>query len=277
MGNAVVVVNAPKRAKEVVLSNNTLVEFLDRSNITINSKTVASKGSTNRANFSTFHEAMKWVEKQSVSGLGYIELVLEDGIHEAGVPNVTNTMGYAIGNIKLSIVSASYDEDQCIISLPSGTDVGHNIPVIFVVGNGGNLKLDALTIDPKAQDTDNVNADNMTAITVYTGGIADIACDIKNCDTGVFLASVAKAKIISSNISLCQDAIRCAYASEATISSSDIFDCTTGIQFTDTTNKVMLTSVTFTTNTTDTSIPLNEIQYLGGYISDGTAALSFKA
>ena len=45
----------------------------------------------------------------------------------------------------------------------------------------------------------------------------------------------------------------------------------------DSTSTAFLKIMTFGTNTSDTNIPLNEIQYNGSYISNGSSALSFKA
>lgn len=230
--------------------------------------------------FELFHDAMVWVMKQATTGNATITLILDDQTHYIGEPSDFLTWyfwTYYTVQSAVLIKSASGNPALCKITMPATND-WDMWPGIFTATGGGFLTLEKITIDPAlggypypnhvaAVVASNATARLSTAIVenagsgaqAYNGGYFGIYnSTINACETGISLNSGSK----------CVDT---SGSKVSTISGNILgISCTNGSVVT------LNDSTTFSGNTTDTNIPINQIQYDGACIADTTAALSFK-
>lgn len=228
--------------------------------------------------FDTFAEAMAWAIKMPTIAGATIIINLPAGTHLMPEPSELNTWDwtyFAVSN-RLQIKGASMA--TTIITMPD-TDDGDNYPSLFAISTGGFVYLTEVTIDPAAGSypyPENIDCGWPYAagrVFLYNVTIQNCASAFSASDLGsvAYTACVIDSQVKGLNI----------YGSGiTTMAGSTISNCTTGITIQSGVNLMSIVSLknqTFTSNTTDTSVPINEIQYNGGYISDGSAAMTLKA
>jgi hypothetical protein len=232
--------------------------------------------------FETFHEAMTWACSTHTTGNGAITLTLDDGLHTPTSKADFNSWWYAYYpiNNSMTINSASGNKANCIISLPVD-DNGEDWPSLFLIHNGW-LNIVNLTVDVTA--TGATQSANVTVIHPHQGGtLSTWQVDIKG---GYPIYATHTGAIALRRADLYADATRAAlslldrttaYAHTVTFATG-AFGIKVYLSAVFSVDDDAIGSVTFAPALgANTNIPLNEIQYTGAYISDGTAALSFKA
>lgn len=277
--------NEDKNAPEWFDGTNWVSAENNRILATAVTKTVASTTSLNPEtfDFQTFHDAMKWVEGLS-AGSNLITIELDDGTHYVGDPasfNTANWSYYTIQNKDVSLKSISGNKDACIITMPDIAD-GGNWPTIFfvyqsvfsfndVTFSGGDISY--INFDPKTvylvsasggskvflyhatiktgQVGLELYADSFLGINTWTAGKNTLIDDFDYTAVNI----VSGKMVVSRN------------NASAPIS---ITNSTTGISIRDL-SEASIKNLTFAGNTSDTNIPLNEVQYDGSFITDENA------
>ncbi len=134
--------------------------------------------------FELFHDAMAWACDQSQVGNGDIKLILDDGVHYVGEEITLNLNTYFYYNTKgnLTIQGASYDKTLCSITLPAeGED---NYAGIFLQSNGGYLVFSDVTFDVGLGGFP--YAHNTYPVSVYTGSYTYLSnCTVKGGYAGL--------------------------------------------------------------------------------------------
>lgn len=252
---------------------------VDGENFPITTVVTKTVGSTVGNDFPLFHDAMTWACKQVTKGRGKVRLLLDDGTHILGEPDEfdQNEWLYYSVTSHIGIEGASGDKTLCTITM-SPTDDGDQWPTVVGINSGGFLSASYVTFDMGAglyPYPENVSLGYANeACTMYSCTFEDMAvtfwgnngnvtintCLINNCVTGVQGHAVGM---------------------NCLIATTTISNCTTGISISpgnwSSNNVIRLKAVTFTTNTANTDVTINEIQYDGSVIVNGTSALSFKA
>lgn len=230
--------------------------------------------------FETLLAAMTWATAQITSHAGLIVLSLDDGIHEVGEPSDFNTTYWAYHVVAntLTIESASGVTANCSITLPS-TDDGDQYPTLFTSVHKGSLLLKEVTIDPSLNGYP--YSTSVGPVSINDGRLILSKSVIKNADYAVYAWGYGKVEYQNTLIESCDVALSAGLHSTIAViwggsPSAEIKNCTTGVSVTES-SVANVSNLTFTTNTADTSIPLNEIQYDGSYITNEQAALTLKA
>ncbi len=224
--------------------------------------------------FETLHLALRWLETVTCVGRGYVYLVLDDGIHLIGGENELDEAEwayYTFSFAKIGIKSASGNKDNCIISQDPYDD-GDNWASLFSA-YGSYVWFDKVTFDTSAGGYPYPNS--TVLIWGYLGTtIYSSRCVFKNMNTVLYSTSIVTEYY--STFSDCGTAIETA---KGKADGTNISQCAIGIK-TDTgyqPSHIKLKDVVFDNNTSDTNIPLNEIQYDGSYITDDINPLTLKA
>lgn len=225
--------------------------------------------------FETLHLAFRWIENITQPG-GFVILSIDDGVHVLGGEGEFDEdwwTYYAFNEKHLYIESASGNKDNCIITLNSYDD-DDNYPAI-IQSQYCDIYFKNVTIDIAAAGYPYpINVD-FGYFTMTTMQLIDV--DFKNC-AGIYTQNQSYILGMRLTIDGCDKGIWNTNSTFDLRSGITIQNCNEGI-YVYRSGKCIADSgnITFTNNTADTNIPLNEIQYDGSYISDGTGALSFKA
>lgn len=227
--------------------------------------------------FETLHEALRWAEMLAFSHEGTLILSLDDGTHVLGGDGELQDWEwayYVFTNAKIRLLSASSNKANCIITQDPFDD-GDNWAAMFC-GYTTVLTFDSVTVDfaiggyPYSEHTDLHWCYSSSTTTIQSS-------TIKNVGYGLLSYSSSSAQTTNTVFDNCEVGLS-NYGGFLSASNAIISNNNMGVEASlSAGNYTTLNNPTFTSNTTDTNIPLNEIQYNGSYISDGTGALSFKA
>lgn len=265
-------------------------------------KTVAAVGdSPGVSDFDTFEEALVWVSKNRVKGTGRVTLSLADGEHHISEVHGAFSEIIIIKNMDLIIESASSDKTLCLITTVPDSTLSTTYFLQFWFSK---IAMFNITI--------NLNANGNSAIRCYSfislfyssiGWFED--CTFMYLENAIQVidhssANVKNVVISNSGTSALRATRNCRMVVEGTVTIDSmprgiyiesccdltiranavvtISNCTTnGIRiFQSRVTTSETGTLTFVTNTADTNMTLNEIQYDGSFITDGTSALSFK-
>lgn len=220
--------------------------------------------------YETFHAAMVWATSQVTNNNGRIAIRLPGGTHEA-------LANYYIYNTSISI----YSEESVIITLRSTASSNKKM---FTVKETGSLSFSEVTIDPA--ENGYAYSSTVTILTVEDSAqVALSASTLKNCATGLSISTSGKVDLLQLGADLfftnCTTGIYLTGMNATAVIPGasgyvNISSCTTGINVYEGARCLVL-DANLSGNTADYGTPLNEIQYDGSYISDGTAALTLKA
>ena len=229
-------------------------------------KTVAADGDpAGVMDFDTFHEAMLWV-CASVAAGGKIKLELEDGIHYTGGASAWGISKlYSMTGNDVTIASASGNRDDCTITVPADTPTGYI--GLFSIKNGGSLYVSDITTDltlggaADVSELGTFNAQYIGTLDLYNvnmknAGYAPIECFYKS----YVFANSCTIDGAAYGVQVQGDGYF--YLYQCTISNAS----GQGVWISRAYGHV--NSPTMTDNAEDYSIPLNEIQTDGSYISD---------
>lgn len=211
--------------------------------------------------FGTLVEAMAWVNTQTTKYPAKITLTLDDGTHEAA-----DGVTLYITGVNLVITSAGGVAANCTINAfaaITGTRM--------FTQNDGICEFLNITIDGATGGASNTGLYckggtmnvNSSTITNFMNGI-DMAgrTAVVNLGQSILIDN-------GTGISVASGAYSEAFFQTFESNTTGIVVSGGGI--------VSYQISTFTTNTADVSIPINEIQYSGSYVTDNAAALAFKA
>ena len=218
--------------------------------------------------FPDINSAAEWIHtiKQTA---GHITILLDDGVHiftDTPIISFEQVRFMSFLNKQVSIKSSSGIPANCSISA-SGT-LGGFFGGMFSATNSV-VSIDNVTFDVTLGGL--LSTQPLSAIVGTNSSIQMINC-ITNGGMGV-AAIGGSINVIDSVFDGCLIAVSTdtnASVVDTTISNSLMNGVTSNRA------RVVLDNVTFTANTADTNIPLNEIQYDGSYISTNDTALSFK-
>lgn len=284
-------------ANDITVNGNSAVPIRESIELTV----AADGDPAGVDDFDTFEEAVAWASTQSTAGSSSVTLLLADGQHIISDIHTDSNEAYNISDITLFFKSASEDKSLCTITLATGSLAEY---LWFTVFYRSKVAFENITVDPQANGS--ATAKLTTWFNVFENSTLYVTgSTLTNMQQAVFCLDGGQAIISNTEISYCSTAgIRltrdcfiqlentitidnCArgiyieslsrgqvyYTGAVTISNSSV----DAIRIFQSTFTAGTGSFTLTTNTEDTNIPINEIQYDGTYISDGTAALTFKA
>lgn len=243
--------------------------------------TIVTKTVGSGKDFATFDEAMQWAKARKTVGDGQIWLALDDGTHYASNTsyNGSEDCYYSITS-RIWIYSASGSRANCKITLPAD---GYDWPVLFNVIDGGYLTLDDVTVDLTVGGLAVVWA---SILSVVRAGARLLNADLKAGDNVIFIGTGAtlyagQSSRVTTATGAAKKALFCNTGGYAKLDQLNIFAAGVGITIDDGARVVYESAgaVTFGggTVTTQLNVTVNKIQYHGGYISNGAAALSFQA
>lgn len=226
--------------------------------------------------FETIDEALNWLDKTIMSG-GKITLILDDGIHimdSERVEYLTDLVVIFLFNKSIEIKSASGIKENCTLAVKynESIETGSITIGIFLVQNS-KLKLSDLTLD--------YTIDGLSpGLQVLNAAALQSDVNLQNVvvknGLGIFLSNNAYSILNDCLIDSCMFGF-VTESGRGIANNSTIQNClATGVSAINGGN-IILDNVTFSGNTQDTDIPLNEIQYDMSVVSDKTGALSFKA
>lgn len=221
--------------------------------------------------FETLHEALVWCEESNLSK-SIVQLLLDDGVHVlGGERNFDPIAGslYTLTNTYIQILGSSYDSSKVIITLDRDIVIPDYASIFILMasftigyvtvdfaydGNTGASKASMLT---QAIGKNNINLVMSTfknmKMPLNNGPVSVQYCLIENCTYGLYSSVSKENTLINTEFKNCITALKVAYGAQ-----------------------ILAKTCTFTNNTTNYNIPLNQIQYDGSYISTGIAALTFK-
>jgi len=224
--------------------------------------------------FELFHDAMLWATRQTTLDKGVITLSLSDGIHYVGGPDMFNQHSWAYYKIDHQIIVRGSAKENCTITMPPDDD-GDMYPTVFMT-SGGYFILRDITVDtalggyPYAGNVSVAYSSNC-----YT---KVERCVFKNTDMGFYTGYGGTGVVKDSILDNCAMGVETAGTNTSIhVRDTTIQNCAVGVNNSGAGSMIKLQNVTFINNTSDTSMPVNEIQYNGGYITNSTGALSFKA
>jgi hypothetical protein len=235
--------------------------------------------------FETFHEAMLWATRVPTTGHGAINLRLDDGVHVGKYADF-DPFHYSFYNVKnwLVIESASGNRANCTITMEGATPSGMWL-YFFGVSRGGHLTLYQVTLDISLDGKVGAMSEDIAVYADSNARFRAYDCvmkayrpvyidvnsygDISTCTltagtatsgfaVGAFEGSVVKVDALT--ILGGYQGLRCDTAARM------FYGGAGGA------GQVTFAGIT----NANTSIPLNQIQYDGRYISTAVAALSFK-
>lgn len=229
--------------------------------------------------FELLHDALRWAEGLTLGISGRLLFVLDDGVHtitRIGEVDANTNAYYNFSRSHITLRSASGSHTACILSIKSDSDIADYSPVIYI--EGGVFSLEQISADLTSDGYVGGNLPSLVfasalGYTYINGGTYTGWYSVTSMYHGSFLSAQ------SATIDNCNAAFIATNSRVETGTGLSIINSTgTGaISVVDGGITLMKAPVTFSSNVSDTNIPLNEIQYNGSYISDNTAALSFKA
>jgi len=228
--------------------------------------------------FDTFAEAMTWAVNIPTEGSGIIDISLPAGTHLMPEPSAFDDWEWAYFKVTNNLLITGAAEATTFITMPD-TDDGDNWPAMFSVV-GGFLRMSEVTVDPSLGSypyPENV----APGYGVRGGKIQCESCTFSSGNGAPYGGDAGYVFMYQCVIGDNATGLDVYGAGSMLLQSCTIQNCTTaGIAIP--TGKgngpqVNLHTVTFTNNTADTNVPINQIQYNGGRIANGEAALSFKA
>ncbi len=225
--------------------------------------------------FSSLHEAIKWVESHAFIGQGRVILRLDDGIHILGGEGTFNEKSWSYYEFKFAnmvIESVSGNRTACTITLDAFND-GDMYPTIFTVYNSW-ITFNDVTFNPAFNGYPHYF--HVTIADCYTGSAFVI-------DNGFFVNFLNVAFWLNSSGKFDDSTFNsAAYAAiynlggKIDINTCSFVSCSTALHCNGS-SLINGTSMTFTNNTQNSNIPFNEMQYDASFITDNTGPLSFKA
>lgn len=247
--------------------------------------------------FETLSEALRFAETYLGNSL---TILIPVGVHELKVDDEWFGEFKLIGvAVSIEGIGGAAQEDNTIITLSSDSRTGQ--AAVFNVQHS-NIGFKYITFDGTAggrAEDDEVNwfvvyGSNlhMSHVFILNGKVlinlfdGSVFISVSSAFTGTNTARDVIAAQYGSEIVLDGVAVSggrfTIYATRGgkltTLTSLTVSDAdNTGIWASRNTPVFLEGTITFTNNTADTNIPLNEIQYDGSFICNGTAALSFKA
>ena len=266
-------------------------------------KTVASATSADPSafDFSTLHDALRWVEKKQIFNAGTIALGLDDGMHylgRQGPGEIDAASGsyYNFSNTNIALLSMSMS-GNCVLTMDPYDD-GDAGPKIISAFNS-ILQFVGLVINEDAGGY--LYPLQVAFVTCYKTTVSVSMAMINGFYEAFSLDAGSQLKASQLTIENIDGAIRARNRSSIAatgmtidgassliygpilvdnsdiyISSGEIKNSLYGV-YTQQGGKAVLESVTLTNNTNDANIPLNEIQYNGAYVSTANAPLTLKA
>lgn len=225
--------------------------------------------------FATIDEAFNWLDKIIMSG-GKITLILDDGIHimDSERLEYSDPIIIFLFNKSIEIKSESGIKENCTLAVKynESIETGSITIGIFLVQNS-KLKLSDLTLDYTIDGlSPGLQVLNAAALQ------SDVAFDnvvVKN-GMGIFLSNNAYSHLNDCLIDSCMFGLA-TESGKGIVKNSTIQNCLVAGVSAHSGGNIILDNVTFSGNTQDTEIPLNEIQYDMSVVSDKTGPLSFKA
>ncbi len=223
--------------------------------------------------FETLQEALDWATNVDTVGKGKITLTIDDGTHELNPPtSASDATAYIVLN-QLILKSASETAANCIITYNNTNEVD-TYTGMFTAAYGGYLSIADITIDPAASTYAYSNKAGILGASRGTVAITSVV--IKNGRIGVSASENSNVFIYGSTIDN-QSFAGAVIFSDGFIESSgpsSITNSTNGFYIDK--GHAVVPGMTFSGNTTDATIPLNEVQQNGDYITDITTDLAFS-
>ena len=245
--------------------------------------------------FDSLDLALTFLDSPSITTASKITFELNDGVH-------LMESAYSFSNKRFELKSASSNKSLCTVSRTAGSSATEFIRMIDCVVNCYSITFDC-TVGGGADKSFS------SILSCHSTNIEVASCDFKSSNFPIQLLKNSYAYVYTSTIDNCFYGISAQFDSVCElVGTVTINACNYGIHA-EATGKVfasyfaglnanitvsnctwvginavhggqvsLVSTIppTLTGNTLDTNIPLNEIQYNGGYISDGTGPLSFK-
>ena len=218
--------------------------------------------------FENINEVNAWLKTAKAVNAD-VTFVLDDGVHKVYVDDGHSLVIPRAARLVV-IKSASGNKALCSLTI-DGTSTYNGFTA--VVSNYGNLIVDKITIDPELDAyADGGNANGI--ICISNTGLKLLSCSILNgrinlnCNHGThvecFNTVFDGAAVLNIGV---YDAVLKAGCQVNNGSIGIYVDTSIGI------GQISIGDTTFSGNTTDTYIPLNEVQDDGSYIADGTGLI----
>lgn len=230
--------------------------------------------------FETLVDAFLWARNKLVGGTGYFYFVLDDGMHYLTTAGNYLGAGWTFKNSGyFYITSAGGNADNCILTMHPDTGTHTNktgklfymTNCLFITNN--------ITFDPLAGGQTELSIKYRFGKDSWNNTFLFYNTKFKNLIEGVYCGVNTHVLLNDCSFDSCETAILADNISGVLNTggtSLTITNCTKGIDNIYA-GRIVIDGVnTFTGNTEDTNIPLNEIQYDGSIISDGTSELTHK-
>ena len=239
--------------------------------------------------FELFHDAMAWAcSRQTING-AKITLTLDAGTHFVGTPDQFNFDVWTFYEVesRIAIKGATGLKTDVIITLPPDDD-GNNWPYMFDISPAGDLTLEDITIEGDAGGYP--YPDNYANFAVSGGRLSFFSSTVKGGWAGIEVytngyayiytkAGVGGTLIEGTDYGIYNVMGKILINSHTT--DTTIQNCAVGIGSVQGAMTQLSAysggALALSGNTADYDHPVNEIQYDGSYITNNTAALSFKA
>ena len=229
--------------------------------------------------FELFHDAMMWVQSVPILGGGWVQLVLDNGIHVCEYDPLTfNPLMYSLYSVSgyVDIRAANESKANCKITL--APDVPADLwPFVFSAVSGGNLQFLDVTLDAALGGC----AVGMTEITMLDIDSQSRAYLYRSDVLAAAPLSVrGNAELTSSCVitaGASGTAVSCWSGGIVRLGNNNIVAGLVGLKAETSGRIVSGSGISFGVGViTPRNIPVNQIQYDGSYISNSAAALSFK-
>lgn len=230
--------------------------------------------------FETLREALNWQNTLVQGQVGYIIFTLDDGVHYIGELTDFNDWAWTYHQIRMDTTfkSASGDKSLCTI-VPPADDDGDNYPPLFSVSA---CFVNFTDITLSASVGGSTGANKVSCVYVNNGaGCQFNNCDLYDFDDAIYAFSNSHVNLIEYSskgfiVDGCTRAVVVVGGSTTFIDSAVVLSNNAlGIYTQDA--GACVSKGTMTTNTQDYTGTINEIQYDGSYVTNGTSAMSFKS
>lgn len=220
----------------------------------------------------TLHEALQYAASIQTIGNGVLALILLPGTHILDPDNILDPFyghHYSLQHITMVITSVA-GRDLTFVTIPEVFDEGY----IFLMLNS-TINFIGVTFDGTLGGHVNGGSNQLMYGTYQS---LTEGCTFKNFDRTMISNGVITFEgncIFEGNT----EALRTGHGSKILLYQSPTFNNNDTALFADYAGQIMIksdTTIVFSGNTTDTNIPMNEIQYDNSLISDSKSTLTFK-
>lgn len=244
--------------------------------------------------FETLHDAVEWLGNVKQTG-GIIYIGIDDGVHTLdldmhrdtlyiGNTTLVHSAGAHIFSKNVIFYSTSGNEDDCTITTDRSTLPDFMFLFSPFMIRQSSVIFSRITFDAVIGGY-NIAVDGGTsgimagAIYGDNSSVNFLNCNINNQGVGATMSGGGLGLFettVSTNLYGVSAGFSKVRIENSTIEQSMVAGITgTGAGQMDINSQITLRNTTFSSNTANTDIPLNEIQRDGTFISDGTAALTF--